>query len=91
MGVWGHCKPDLECTNPLPLKQEITFLTGFSSPAEPAGAVAIRVVTDATILTGTCQLAVGAILSLGTHYRELTKFEKNQKLAPQEKDEGDRE
>lgn len=91
MGVWEHCKPQLECTNPLSLKQEITFLTGSSSPAEPAGAAAIHVVTDATILTGTCQVALGAISSLGTHYRELTKFEKTQKLAPQEKDGGDRE
>lgn len=90
MGVWGHYKPLLECTDALPSKQEITFLTGSSCPAQPAGAVAIHVVTDATVLTGTCQVAVGAILSLGTHYRELTKFEKTQKLAPQEKDEGDR-
>lgn len=70
-----------ECTNPLPLKQKITFLTGPSCPAEPTGAVAIHVVTDATILAGTSQVAVGAILSLGTHYRELTKFEKTQKTS----------
>lgn len=75
--VWSHCELLLEHTHPLSPKQKITFLTRSSCPAKPASAVAIHVVTDTTVLTGTCQVAVGAISSLGTHYRELTKFEKN--------------
>lgn len=57
-------------------KQDITFLTRFSCPAKSTSAAAIHVVTDSTVLTAACQAAAGAEPSLGTHYRELTKFGK---------------
>lgn len=74
-------------------KEDITFLARFSCPAESTSAAAIHVVTDSIVLTAARQAAAGAEPSLGTHYRELTKFgkKKNNKFSIPPKDESDRE